>query len=104
MFEAKQHRIDSPEDLLINVFCALKEPSYINVPHVLVEYNKTRCDSLTNLRDDRSIMLDLRGRLHAYRILRAVSGEHAAHVEKLIQRSAKYIYRRKMAKLSQKNL
>ena len=47
-------------------------------------------------------MRDLRGRLHAYRILRAVSGEHAAHVEKLIQRSANYIYRRKMGSYHKK--
>jgi glycosyltransferase involved in cell wall biosynthesis len=97
---AKKQRMDSPEDLLINVFYGLKEPSYVNVPHILVEYNETRSGSLTNLRDDGNVMRDLRGRLDAYHLLRTVAGEHAPLVEQLIQRSSNYIYRRKMVAYS----
>ena len=97
---ANEKRMDSPEDLLINVFCALKGPSYVNVPHILVEYNLTRGGSLTNLRDNDSVMRDLRGRLDAYELLKSVSGEHTQFVEVLIRRSANYIYRRKMINYS----
>jgi glycosyltransferase involved in cell wall biosynthesis len=95
---AEKKRMDSPEDLLINVFCALKEPSYVNVPQILVEYNSTRDGSLTNIKDDHSIIRDLRGRLDAYDLLRSVSGAYTPCVEQLIQRSVNYVYRRKMAK------
>ena len=87
----RKKKIDSPEDLLINVFCAIRNPTYANVPHVLVEYNAKRVGSLTNVAGAEIIIKDLRGRLDAYELLRNVSGDFAPIVEGLIQRSTNYI-------------
>ena len=100
---AKKKRMDSPEDLLINVFCAFKEPTYVNVPHILVEYNRIRYDSLTNTNDDRGVIQDLQGRLDAYEILRNASGDFELLVENLIQRSSTYLYKRKMMQYSEES-
>jgi glycosyltransferase involved in cell wall biosynthesis len=90
--------LNHSEDLLFNVICALHSPSYVNVPEVLVDYNRSRPDSASNILDAAAVVTKIQQFLLVYDLVRRYAGEYLHLVEKLIARSAQYNYRRTLAR------
>jgi len=87
-------RIVTCEDVVLNVFCALENPTYVHVPEVLVAYNRERPDSNWNPARRSERQNTLEEAIHAYEIIRAAAPGHEDAINKIIKSSTKYIQRK----------
>jgi glycosyltransferase involved in cell wall biosynthesis len=100
---ASMNHCSNSEDLLFNVFCALKNPTYVNIPQVLVNHNRKRQGSATNPKtvDDARKALDESMLVHE--LLRDRTSGFEQFVEQLIERSVRYNYKQLVAGYGEKD-
>jgi len=82
------------EDIVLNVFCALTNPTYAHVPEVLVAYNRSRPESNWNPARRAERQNTLKEAIKAYDIIRAAAPGHEDAINKIIKSSTKFIQRK----------
>ena len=101
---AKSHRLETPEDLLLNVFCALQNVTYANVPLHLIEYTKNREGSLTSSMQSRAVRRNIESRTKAYSLIQEAGRGFEDSIDKVSQRSASFFYRRTLRNCDSEDL
>lgn len=90
---AETERLSKAEDLLFNIFCALKGPKYANIPDALVEYTRGRTGSITNPDSPEQRRKTFQSAVRAYEIMREAASGFEGSVDEIISASAKNAYR-----------
>lgn len=89
---AEAEKIRNAEDLMFNVFCALKDPAYVHIPNILVQYNSVRKGSSTNPISSKTIRESVHDSMRAYEIMSEAASDFGDSVQTIIEKSAKFTY------------
>jgi len=102
---AELHRLETPEDLILNVFCALRDPTYVQVPLCLVDYTEDREDSLSNDMRSDAVRRNVKSRAMAYKLVRETAGGFGEEfIDLILKRSARFFYRKTLTRCSDEDL
>lgn len=91
---SERERFSNSEDLLLNVLCALANPTYVQIPEILVDYNEHRPDSLTNPASSEAIRRAFRNSVRVFEIINEDASHFREPVENMISGTAKFFYRK----------
>lgn len=102
--EAKTHRFDGPEDLVLNLFCARKGHSLLQIDDVLVNYTEHQ-GSVTKPVGLPQVEKLLRYRLNTIILLKKYFGpDFFPYIDIIFQRSVSYLYRSVLERIGEADL
>ena len=100
---ANNNTCSNSEDLLFNVFCALKNPTYVNIPQVLVDHDRKRKGSSTHPQTVDVAFKAVNECILAYEFIMDNTNGFEEFVEPLIDRSIAFNCRRWIATSDKKD-
>lgn len=90
---ADAEKLIKANDLVLNIFCALRGPRYVNIPDALVQYTRGRVGSTTNPNSSALRRESFQSAVRAYEIIREAASEFGDAIDRIIFLSAKNTYK-----------
>ena len=90
---ANAEKLIKANDLVFNIFCALRGPRYVNIPDALVQYTRGRVGSATNPNSSELRRESFQSAVRAYEIIREAASGFEESIDQIVFLSAKNTYK-----------